>query len=660
MNATEVKKGSSNMTPDKKTHDSEEREPSSKCEAATDDSPPQIPQKSPRVQSMLGKDGACSSPPLPPRTRPVESSSKFVESQPCTSSLIVNQHQPATALPDHQQVPVKVTTLKGLSERPEDLPAVIRFVNGYYGKTSRFSVSAGDCFQVNFLKRSQVINFQDVARREYTIPLSSTSKFGLLCEDAESDLNPSPKTISSIFAMRKLPHVICALKDGEDMKKKVIVSEGDVLVIKGSKKKALQCYNLRTGLDIGLQRHFQCTFTLDPEKTKVFPLEIANHLPNVFPCQAKLYVRGGDAHSPLDGKVVTLTGCSVDISLVATEAQPSPNKKRSWIHLPLDGNLSDLSIEIMPLENMQDLFDETHKLMEDYDPSVGQTFTDRGSDEAFDIQSSLLREVRPDQKNVDVELVANKSISTAKQSQSRDELFKPDTSVAPNGKAKYDVNTLATSSDTKISSEILVPSHGTTRHSLSPTLNTLLPQNRPADSQLWPQSDHVYATISELPVPIKPASRPPVKPRKKVASHSSPVTRPKFPKLPASADPESKSDDEHVSIPVTAHQPLTLDYPIAKPRNKPSKKPCSVTNESPLASNTSAPSTPVTSSDIPPIDKSPYVSLLPHPATADAQTPVPHSRPPRRKRADKPTHQPGNTAFLKKMDVSQVSYLYPL
>lgn len=672
MNATEVKKGSSNMTPDKETHVSEEREPSSKCEAATDDSPPQIPQKSPRVQSMLGKDGTCSSPPLPPRTRPVESSSKFVESEPCTSLLSVNQHQPATALPDHQQVPVKVTTLKGLSETPEDLPAVIRFVNGYYGKTSRFSVSAGDCFQVNLLKRSRVINFQDVARREYTIPLSSTAKFGLLCEDAESDLNPSLKTISSIFAMKKLPHVIYALKDGEDMKRKVIVSEGDILVIKGSKKKALQCYNLRTGSDIWLQRHFQCTFTLDPEKTKVFPLEIANHLPNVFPCQAKLYVRGGDAHSPLDGKVVTLTGCSVDISLVATEAKPSPNKKRSWIHLPLDGNLSDLSIEIMPLENIQDLFDETHKLMEDYDPSVGQTFTDRGSDEAFDIQSSLFREVRPDQKNVDVELVTNKSISTAKQSQTRDELFKPDTRVASNGKAKYDVmgeNTLATSSDIQVpqkssnTTEILVPSHGTTRHSLSPALNTLLPQSRPADSQLWPQSDHVYATILELPLPIKPASRPPVKPRNKVASYSSPVTSPKFPKLPASADSESKSDDEHVSIPVTAPQPLTLDHPIAKPRNKPSKKhgyPCSVTNESPLASNTSAPSTPVTRSEIPPIDKSPYVSLLPHPATTDsttdAQTPVPYSRHPRRKRADKPTHQQGNTAFLKEMDVSQVSY----
>lgn len=660
MNATEGNR-SSNMNPDKETHFSEVEEPSSKC---TDDSPPQIPQKSPRVQSMLG---TCSSPPLPARTRPVESSSEFVESQLCTSSLSVNHHQTATALPDissHQQVPVKVTTLKGLSESPEDLPAVIRFVNGYYGKTSRFSVSAGDCFQVNLLKRSRVINFQDIVKREYTIPLSSTSKFGLLCEDAESDLNPST-TISSIFAMKKLPHVICALKDGEDMKGKVIVTEGDILVIKGSKKKALQCYNLRTGSDIWLQRHFQCTFTLDPEKTKMFPLEIANHMPNVFPCQAKLYVRGGDAHSPLDGKVITLTGCSVDISLVATEVQPSPDKERGLIHLPLDGNLSDLSIEIMPLENTQDLFDETHKLMEDYDPSVGQTFTDRGSDEAFDIQSSLFRELRPDQKNVDVELVTNKSISTAKRSQTKDELFKPDTRVAPVCKAKYDVmggKTLATLLDTQVSqkssntTEILIPSHGITQHSLSPALNTLLPQSRPADSQLRPQSDHVYATIPELPL-LKPASRPPVKPRKKVASHSSPVTSPKFPRLPASADPESKSDDEHVFIPVIAHQ---QDQPIAKPRNKPSKKhgyPCSVTNESPLSlpSNASASSAPVISSEIPSpslLDKSQYVSLQPHP--------VPHSRAPRRKRGDKPTHQQENTAFLKKMDVFQVSHLHPL
>lgn len=578
---------------------------------------------------------------------------------------------------------VQVTSLKELSERPEDLPAVIRFVNGYYGKTSRFSVSAGDCFQVNLLKRSRVIKFQDVVGREYTIPLSSTSKFGLLCEDVESDT--SLKTISSIFAMKKLPHVICALKDGEDMKRKVIVSEGDILVIKGSKKKALQCFNLSTGADIWLQRHFKCTFTLDPEKTKMFPLEIANHLANIFPCQAKLYARGGDAHrSTLEGKVVTLTGCSVDTSLVATEVHPSPNKKRSLIHLPLDRNFSDLSIEIMPIENVQDLFDEICKLMEDYDPSVGQTFTDRESDEAFDIQSSLFRELRPDQKNVDVELVTKKGIATANQSETRDEFFKPYSRVSPHEKAKYYImgeKDLATSSDTQKSSEILTPSPGITQHSLSPALNTPLPQTKPADSQLWPQTDHVYATIPELPLPIIPASRPPVKPRKKVASmppqpahmsHSSPVTSPKLPKSPASVDHESKSDDEDISIPVQIRQPLTSDHPIAKPRNKPrftssnllSKKhgcPRSVTNEFPLSlpSNTSAPCTPVISSQIPSqsllLDKPhQYVSLLPNSAIADAKHPVLHSRPPRR--IYKPTHQQENIAFLKKMDVSQVSY----
>lgn len=577
--------------------------------------PPQIPEKSPLVRAMsmpshkIGviRDEAITTsllPPLPPRTRPTESSTSVLPPSPLQSQLsdspptVRREQAPIgrTVWSSKQLVVAEVTTLKGLSERPDDLPAVIRFIDGYYGHTSRFSVSAGDCFQINFLKRTRVLTFNDVKGREYTVPLMSVAKIGLLCGDAEMPLDS--KTVSSILAMKRLPSVVCAQKDGKDKKGKVVVGGGDLLVIKSRKKKALHCFNLSTGSAVILQRTFEGTFTLDPEKTKMFPLEIVNHLPNVFPCKAKLYSEYAKADAqedPLEGKTITVKGCSLDDSLVATEVQSNKIEKGNLVYFPLDQNLAKLRIEILVVDNVKHLYEDVHEMMQNFDQSVGLTYTDMGSDAAFDIQSTLLRELRPDQRNVGVELLMNKGISTLKE---KGVCPRAGFAVMHHGSREADPQETASKKDTIApntdpcralsSNTVQTPLHemmkttpANTVHSvLSKPLKPVLPIN--VDS-----SDDEY-TIPDIPLPIKLLSSPCpiiVKPHKNAGPNSSinASSTPAVHKRPQSTLPQSsvytmppkplktrhpitsvgtayESDDEYTTIPPQVKPP-----PVSRP-----------------------------------------------------------------------------------------------
>ena len=524
---------------------------------------PAVPEKSSRDRAMtmpvvktVGCPDAVSNlslpPVLPPRIKPERSSTRplpptplqpRVHPTPPDASTTPALGQKTSSAPAKKEV-VEVTTLEGLAKRPTDLPAEIRFIDGYYGKTSRFSVSSRDCFQVNFLKRSKVLTVRDSPGREYTIPLTSTTKFGLIYDGTET----APETVSSILAMKQLPPVICAHKRGEDKKGNVRVREGDILAVKGKKKKTLLCYNLRTGSDISLQRSFEGEFTLDPEKTRIFPLDIENHLPDVFPCKAKVYSASnitGDARGRFqEGTTLTLLGCTVDISLVATGMQSSEDESRGVVYFPLDKNLSKLRIEILASEDAQHLYEDAKELMQNFDHSVGLAFTDVGSDAAFDIQSTLLQELRPDQRNIGVELVTNQNVyaesepvaekeegkhvdqATAAPTEDNDREYESMDAIAtskgghqrkpPLPSPRSQSPSIAKASDTT-STSAAIPSVAILPYSLRPAVPPRTPKPVPQTNLADSDGDgHEYSTISDYlsAVESHPVSQPKVVPRK--------------------------------------------------------------------------------------------------------------------------------------------------
>ena len=377
----------------------------------SDPVPPPIPEK---VHSV-GASSLCA-PPLPPRTRPPEPKiARNLPQIPAQSAAVPDSKIEEEASTTFQSVAkaerlfeslavTKTVTLKELSEDPELLPAVIRFVDGYYGQTSSYSLSADEYFQAHFLKHSKVMNIHDTGRNNYTVPLTSRVKFGLLPDVSHCSLSPIP--IGTILATKKLPPVACAVTSGKD-KKGNCLREGDILIIKEKILKGLKCHNLNTQSDIFIHKSFTGTFTLDPDATRMYPIELAQHLPSAFPCGAKVYHDDQEQDSTLNGKTFTLKGCSTEVCLVATEVGAAGSKKRSLVHFPCHGHLSGLHVNILDVDEKQKqlLNDDAMQLQQTFDPTVGVTYSDMQSDTAVDIQSFLFQDIRADLKNAEMNLV---------------------------------------------------------------------------------------------------------------------------------------------------------------------------------------------------------------------------------------------------------------
>ena len=601
---------------------------------------PPIPEKSPRVRALSASTAAVILPPIPPRTKPVETSPRHTPPTPVLSDkptagvITVPADNDTTVCSPRQQVVTEVTTLKGLSERPDDLPAVARVIDGYYGHTSQFSVSAGDCFQVNSLKHTQVLNMQDLAGREYTVPLTSAMKIGLLSEFSNETLNP--RAVSSILTMTKLPYVICARIDGEDKKGKVKVGKGDLLIVKERKRKALQCRNLTTGSDILLHKHFEGTFTLDPKLT---PLEIVSHLPDVFPCKARLYSAHARANDGKEGseKIVMLKGCSVNASLVAIELQPTSMEKGNLVSIPLDKNLAKLRVEILATNNEQHLYDDAHDLMQRFDPLHGLTSVE-GTDAAVNNRSTYLPKTCPDQ-NVGEELPMDKKKPPTKENKGKDKCSGPCSEAASNGGGAHDTSNksaLVMSQRGNSNNHPVLPQHYNKNTSATAAATPqIITPNVSVDSGT--ESDE-YTDIADI-TPSKKSSQPHVKPRKKYRVKSPSVevhtaeqansvdTVPPKP-LATFASPapvESASDDHYATIPDIALKIRcqTGPQPIAKPRRQPG------------TSHTAGACNPVTSRPLPPPRSSSVV-----PATHKA-VPCERSDKPRPPLSPKPKNMSG-------------------
>lgn len=365
--------------------------------------PPPIPERVPAA-AVSGPP-----PPLPPRLRPLNTmitkNQPSIIKQPLPLPTCTNSPTAKVVVPGEEASVKETATLLELSENPEKLPAVIRVVDGYYGQTSRFSFSVGDCFQAHFLKHSKVLNIEAGGGRKYSVPLTSTMKLGVIHEDSDS---PDQFTTSALLAMRPLPRAVAVLTSGDKERKgKRNVSKGDLLIIKEKKQKSLNCFNLSTGADIIIKNSLPAMFSVHPTATKMYPLEIAHNMPDVFPCRAVLFQEKSSLHlgSCLNGKAVVIQGCITEVCVVCKDLHPnrstetSSDEEDGFVHLPVNGNIGKLRFSILETDDEQLLYDDAYESMEIFNPAGGITYADAATDDAFDIQSCFYQDIRSDISN---------------------------------------------------------------------------------------------------------------------------------------------------------------------------------------------------------------------------------------------------------------------
>lgn len=394
--------------------------------------------------------------PLPPKPRPRAKTVPGMSSMPSPAEL------------NWRPTGEKMTLAQLAETQSDKFPIKIHLLDGYYGQTNRFTLSASDIFNVHFTKHTKVMTTRDSVGTVYTIPLNSAIKFGIIYDPdregtpgavktptqkrkgnkkPEQETNTVFETVADLLALKTLPKVVCASCTSFGGKgDKLTVKRDEILIIKGvykpalKHKKALKCYSIQAECKKLLPADCRGNFSIAPERTQIHVLEFANKLKNALPCQAMMFLSSeSDYESPvfrnipkaLFKKPITLINVTMEVALAATSpaivagtADPpeeryevTPQEKASRVsqllEIPLDSHLGELEAEILEAPSEKEterLYMNTQVILAEYNPRHYMVLLDKGSDKINDAQSVFYMAVRSDLGKAGVELRTSQAV----------------------------------------------------------------------------------------------------------------------------------------------------------------------------------------------------------------------------------------------------------
>ena len=327
----------------------------------------------------------------------------------------------------------------------------MKVVHGYNGPTSQLTISSGDYYNVHFVKHQEVVAMNDKLDFSYTIPLNSSFQFGLVyCETTSTnDSHIIYEKVADLLVLSPLPKVVCATADVRGSDERNAITAGEILVLKRMirpklRKKSLEVHSLKTQSTKILPHDCAGHFTLQPQKNKIYLLELVTCVPDVFPCKAMMFLSSDAAanqqktsHSLLNS-VVTLTGQKKETSLIASSVtftsceelngQVGSQVSEHLVDIPVDDRLSGVVVRVVDTSEceLQEMLNrKTRTLFETFDMTRVKSWFNPVSDDTDHTQSILYATIGRGAErigiHVDKPLAAFNESSSAAGSPDRDE-----------------------------------------------------------------------------------------------------------------------------------------------------------------------------------------------------------------------------------------------
>lgn len=311
---------------------------------------------------------------------------------------------------------------KFVEKYSRSLPLRVRVDKGYCGAEERFVISAGDVYNIHFLKRTKVVTICDSNGNDYSIPMNSAIEFGVLYDPNQNTVEAQKgmvfKKAGDIVARCQsgapLPRIVCATKTHPGGDPKSSVEENELLLIKKMgkttmmRKPVLKVYSLTMKEEKNLHEDCAGYFTTDPYRVRLYPPEILAHLSEFLPLKSKLFISFDTSEElpvHLISDVVTLLHSSTETSLIATTCWEGGIAPTDEDRVPVDIPLSlDIEVVIIPVEGNEKLFMDTRNLYEGFDPSKVLTWKQSKDADSFTAQTSLSRAVRQGYEKEGLEL----------------------------------------------------------------------------------------------------------------------------------------------------------------------------------------------------------------------------------------------------------------
>ena len=259
-----------------------------------------IPSSQTQLPSQLGTSPSDNSPPPPPipSPRPLRS---VIHQDSTPRSSPPPAPRRSTSLDDGKlyqianEAPIEesLSLASFISRYASKLPLRVKVDKGFYGTEDRFVISAGDVYNIHFMKRRKIVWIKDGSGTTYALPINSAVEFGILY-DPSDNYNQAFKgftfpCISDIIAQDPLPKVVRATQAYSASDSRASVEKNEVLIVQKTTKSGLRRRPVLKVVSLNSKEEKtlleDCTgqFVTEPYGVRLYLPEITQHMSDALP-----------------------------------------------------------------------------------------------------------------------------------------------------------------------------------------------------------------------------------------------------------------------------------------------------------------------------------------------------------------------------------------
>ena len=303
-----------------------------------------------------------------------------------------------------------------VAQHSKQFPLRVKVCKGFCGNSSEVSISQGEVFDFHFLKHSKVVTLRVSHGIEYSVPLSSVIRFGVVYDPYGNEKMALKgfqfRMANEIMGLKSLPILICATRAYQAGSHEGSVAKGEVMVVRGIKSsihgRMLKVFSLKHGKKY-LSEKCEAYFSTRPSNVSMHLHEMFhNSIP--FPQKAMLYPTAEVSHvlpPHLLTSPVTLKQCKVQTSVVATCPALHAGQEGGFggaVDIPVDLDTEVEACNLPPSEcaKQQQI---TRSVYKNFDPVQLCSYFDTPTSESYEIQCALFTSIQTDLKLFGIQLV---------------------------------------------------------------------------------------------------------------------------------------------------------------------------------------------------------------------------------------------------------------
>lgn len=392
----------------------------------------------------------------PPLPTPTQFTPPLRRALPPPPESFLSQQQPANdndddnfdeSIPDYEDFELNqtfyseshpsdgISLLQFITKNQDHFPAPFEVSLGFSACSEEASISEGERFIANFLKRNKVLTVEDDSKELYAIPLNTSFQFALLHDPNANKKEAMSgfvfKTAGDLMITRSLPKVIRARKSFRGISPESSVIANELLYVKEvvqkeSNRRYVKCVQASTGKE--KQLHEECL-----GEFSTLPHDIRDYLPNLLkhfqlPFKAVMCLgidNEEDIPPHLVSAIVTVSNLRTEESLIATTVVDDsdihdcviPDTKTITINdIPLSYDINVKPLNVTPL-NAEKMIEQTEHIFQNFNPAKVFPYLANQSSS----QLALMKSVRKDTNMQGIELLEPKILSKHKAERSMTE-----------------------------------------------------------------------------------------------------------------------------------------------------------------------------------------------------------------------------------------------